>query len=195
MGNIPFLVRPRPVDADQMPTQLKWRNTMNRLFIFLLMCTIVHTAPSVALAQSKVVWSFSAMAAQPAGIPIRRDLHVSSHGNIRFNSGMAGTIVLICPITDDLDGVRLHSLRLTYNDGDGSQGPARVNASLTRVRRSNGRIASLPNSGVSSNDENAPNSGLKGWATHQSGSSGRWECRREHQLRFQRANLLAALRV
>ncbi|MCH7964584.1 MAG: hypothetical protein IH852_11680 [Bacteroidetes bacterium] len=144
---------------------------MTRLFIFLLMFTIVHTAPGgVALAQSKVVWSFNAMAAQSAGIPILRDLHVSSHGTVRFKDNRTGNITLICPITDDLDGASLRSLRLTYRDGDGRQGPSLVSAVIRRVRRSDGHIATLPNGKVSSNDANAPNSGPTGWKTHQSGS-------------------------
>jgi hypothetical protein len=142
------------------------------IITLLFLVTSIYALPHTALAQSTVVWSCSAMAAQPAGIPIRTNLHVSSHGTVRFRDGRTGTIALICPITDDLDGVRLRSLRLTYRDGDGRQGPSAVSASLRRVRRSDGHIATLPNGGVSSNHVSAPNSGPSGWVTHQSGSPG-----------------------
>ena len=99
----------------------------------------VSSKPDVTSAQSKVVWSFNAMAAQPAGIPILRDLHVSSHGTTRFAKGKTGIIALICPVADDLDGVRVRGIRLTYLDGDGRQGPSVVSAGLRRVRRSDGR--------------------------------------------------------
>lgn len=146
---------------------------MRKFPVFLLMLTILFIIPSAALAQSKVVWSFDAMACEPAGAPIARDLYDSLAGKVRFREGKIGTIALICPISDDLGNTQLRSLRLTYRDGDGKEGPSVVSAAIRRVRRSDGHVATLPNGDVSSNDSNAVNSGPTGWATHQSGAPGR----------------------
>lgn len=125
-----------------------------------------------ASAQSRVVWSFNAMACEPAGAPISADLHDSLWGVVRFKEGKTGNIALICPISHELNA-QLRSLRLTYRDGDGHEGPSVVSAAVRRVRRSDGYVATLLNGDVSSNDSNAPNSGPTRWATHQSGTSGR----------------------
>lgn len=145
---------------------------MTKLPALLLLCTLAYAVPSVAFAQSRVVWSCNAMAAQPAGAPIRRDLHASLAGKVIFEEDRTGNIALICPILDDLDRTQLRSLRLTYRDGDGKLGPSVVTAAIRRVNRSNGNVATLTNGQVSSNDASAPNSGPTGWATHQSGSPG-----------------------
>ncbi len=126
-----------------------------------------------SIADAKVVWSYNAMACEPAGAPIKRDLYDSLAGKVRFREGKTGNIALICPISDDLGKTQLRSLRLTYRDGDGKEGPSVVSAVIRRVRRSDGHVATLPNGKVSSNDSNAVNSGPTGWATHQSGAPGR----------------------
>ena len=126
-----------------------------------------------SIAEAKVVWSYNAMASVPAGGQIKGDLYDSRAGKVIFKAGKTGNIALICPIPDDLGKVRLRSLRLTYRDGDGKEGPSLVSAAIRRVRRSNGSVTSLSNGTVSSNDANAVNSGPSGWATHQSGSPGR----------------------
>lgn len=123
-------------------------------------------------------WSYDAMACEPAGAPVRRDLHDSLAGKVRFREGRTGNIALICPI----DGIYwfpgtghvlpLKRLQLTYRDGDGRQGSATATAAVRRVRRSDGHVASLGSSSVSSNDSNAPNSGRTGWQTHQSSDIG-----------------------
>lgn len=145
---------------------------MNKIISLCLMLVGLFFVPSTVLAQSKVVWSFDAMACEPAGAPIAMDLHDSLAGAVRFKEGKTGNIALICPISDDLGNTTLRSLRLTYRDGDGKGGPSLVSAALRRVRRSDGDVATLPNSEVNSNDSNADNSGPNGWATHQSGSQG-----------------------
>ncbi len=146
---------------------------MNKTLIALLtLLGISFVVPNVALAQSQVIWSSNAMACQPAGAPIKRDLHDSLAGRVRFKEGKAGNIALICPISDDLGNSQLRSLFLTYRDGDGKEGPSVVSAAIRRVRRSDGHVATLPNGNVSSNDLNATNSGPNGWATHQSGATG-----------------------
>jgi hypothetical protein len=122
--------------------------------------------------ESRVVWSCNAMAAQQAGAPIVAGLYDALAGAVRFRDGRTGNIALICPILGDLDGVGLRSLRLTYRDGDGKQGPSEVSAVIRRVRRSDGHVATLENGGVSSNATAAPNSGPTGFATHQSGAPG-----------------------
>lgn len=125
-----------------------------------------------------VVWAWSAMAAQSAGAPIPKDLYVSSAGSVRFAEGKTGTVALICPLTADVQGKQLRSLRLTYRDG-GSTDTSRVSASLRRVRcptvggpAGAGQVETVPRSEVSSNDPGAPNSGPNSWATHQSGAPG-----------------------
>jgi hypothetical protein len=134
---------------------------------------ISATIASSVLAQSRVVWSCDAMACQPAGAPIKADLHDALAGAVRFKDGRVGTIALICPILDSLGAPgALRSLRLTYRDGDGREGPSEVSAAVRRVRRSDGHVATLDNGDVSSNDSTAPNSGPSGWETHQSGSPG-----------------------
>jgi hypothetical protein len=133
---------------------------------------IILGTPRIGFAQSSVVWSCDAMAAVPAGAPIPSGLYDALAGIVVFRPGQTGTMALICPILDDLDGVQLRSLRLTYRDGDGREGPSVVTAALRRVRRTDGHVATLANGGVSSNHVAAPNSGPSGWATHQSGSSG-----------------------
>ena len=47
---------------------------------------------NTAEAQSKVVWSCDAMAAEPAGAPIAADLHDSLAGIVRFKDGKTGNI-------------------------------------------------------------------------------------------------------
>ncbi|MGH8575568.1 MAG: hypothetical protein ACREXJ_01315 [Gammaproteobacteria bacterium] len=140
--------------------------------MFLLVLAGLFLVPNAVLAQSKVVWSSNAMACEPAGAPIARDLHDSLAGIVRFRDSKTGTIALICAIYDDLGNTQLRSLRLTYRDGDGKEGPSVVSAAIRRVRRSDGHVATLPNGDVSSNDSNAVNSGPNGWATHQSGAPG-----------------------
>lgn len=125
-----------------------------------------------ASTESRVVWSCNAMAAQQAGAPIVAGLYDALAGGVRFREGRTGNIALICPILDDLGGVGLRSLRLTYRDGDGKQGPSEVSAVIRRVRRSDGHVATLENGDVTSNAVAAPNSGPTGFATHQSGSPG-----------------------
>lgn len=145
---------------------------MIRIPVFWLMLSGLFIAPSAVLAQSKVVWSSNAMACEPAGAPIVRDRYDSLAGKVRFRAGKTGSIALICPISDDLGKAQLRSLRLTYRDADGKEGPSVVSAAIRRVRRSDGSVATLTNGGVSSNDPNAINSGPTGWATHQSGAPG-----------------------
>ena len=123
-------------------------------------------------AQSSVVWQYNAMACVAAGAPIAGDLHDSLAGIVRFKAGKTGNIALICPISHDVNTL-LRSLRLTYRDGDGHEGPSSVTAVLRRVRRSDGYVATVLRGDVSSNDTDAPNSGPIGWATHQSGTAGR----------------------
>ncbi len=124
-----------------------------------------------SIARAEVVWSCNAMAFEPVGAPtIKRDLHTSQSGRVIFKEGKTGTIVLAAQITKNLGYLR--SLRLTYRDGDGKEGPSVVSANIRRVRRSDGHVAALANSTVSSNDSNAANSGPSGWATHQSGAPG-----------------------
>ncbi len=122
-------------------------------------------------AHAEVVWSCNAMAFEPVGAPtIERDLHKSLAGRVVFKEGKTGTIALVAQITKDLGYLR--SLRLTYRDGDGKEGPAEVSANIRRIRRTDGHVAMLANSAVSSNDSNAINSGPSSWATHQSGAPG-----------------------
>ena len=130
------------------------------------------TLAGTAATQSKVVWTMNAMACLPAGAPIISNRHDALAGAVRFRDGQTGNIALICPIPDDLGGTTLRSLRLTYRDADGRQGPSKVSAVIRRIRHSDGHVATLPNGDVSSNDTNATNSGPNGWATHQSGSPG-----------------------
>lgn len=140
--------------------------------IFLLSALAVASGSHEAAAQSRVVWSADAMTCVPAGAPIVSNRHDALAGKVRFRAGRVGDIALICPILDDLGGTVPRSLRLTYQDGDGRQGPSIVSAALRRVRRSDGHVETLRNGAVSSNDANAANSGPDGWATHQSGAPG-----------------------
>lgn len=140
--------------------------------VVLLMLIGLFIVASAVQAQSEVVWSSNAMACEPAGAPIARDLYDSLAGKVRFREGKSGRIALICPISDDLGSAQLRSLRLTYRDGDGKEGPSVVSAAIRRVKRSDGHIETLRNGDVSSNDSNAVNSGPTGWATHQSGAPG-----------------------
>ena len=123
-------------------------------------------------AMAKILWSCNAMTAQPVGIPIIRTKNDASHGAVRFRANRTGTVSLVCPVTTWPGSAGIRSLIFTYRDGDGRQGPARVVASLRRVRRSDGHIATLGNSTVDSNQSNAINSGPRGWATTQSARAG-----------------------
>ena len=145
---------------------------MNKLKLSMFLGFMIIICPSVAF--SEVLWSCNAMAAQPAGIPVLIDKHESSHGNVRFKDGKSGTISLICPVTYWPGPGYIRTLVLTYRDGDGHEGPSEVSAALRRVKRSSSTtdIRTLPNGRVSSNDSNAPNSGPKGWETHQSAKVG-----------------------
>ena len=146
---------------------------MTRLWAILSVAmTTMLTDTNSVLEQSRVVWSCDAMGAEPAGAPIATGLHDALAGAVRFRDGQVGNVALVCPILDDLGGVGLRSLRLTYRDGDGRQGSSEVAAVIRRVRRSDGHVESLANGGLSSNDSNAPNSGPTGFVTHTSGSPG-----------------------
>ena len=145
---------------------------MTRIQVLLLMLVGLFIVPMAAPAQSNIVWSSNAMACEPAGAPIASDRHDSLAGVVRFKDGKTGNIALICAISDNLGNTQLRSLRLTYRDGDGKQGPSEVRAAIRRVRRSDGRVETLANGDVSSNDSTAVNSGPDGWATHQSGAQG-----------------------
>jgi hypothetical protein len=142
------------------------------LAVFAAGLAMILGTPHSGFAQSSVVWSCNAMAAAPAGAPIPSGLYDALAGVVVFKPGQTGNIALICPILDDLDGVHLRSLRLTYRDGDGREGPSIVTAAIRRVRRTDGHVATLTNGQVSSNHSEAPNSGPSGWATHQSSSPG-----------------------
>jgi hypothetical protein len=142
------------------------------LAILSTLTTASLTDTTRALTESRVVWSCNAMATRQAGAPIVADLYDALAGVVRFRDGRTGNIALICPILDDLGGAGLRSLRITYRDGDGKQGPAEVSAVIRRVRRSDGQVATLENGNVSSNAATAANSGPTGFATHQSGSTG-----------------------
>ena len=147
---------------------------VRRIPMFLQMFVIIVAVSGTGnvFAQSKVVWSFNAMAAAPAGASISENLYDALTGKVVFREGKTGNIALICPISDDLNGTHLRSLRLTYRDGDGKVGPSVVSASLRRVRKSDGHVETLPNGEVSSNDSNAFGSGPDGWITLTSGSPG-----------------------
>lgn len=144
---------------------------MNKIMSVVVIISFLVLGTSIA--EAKVVWSYNAMASVPAGASMNSGLYDSLAGRVIFKKGKTGTIALICPISDDLGKVSLRSLRLTYRDGDGRQGPSVVSASIRRVKKSNGSVATLRNGTVSSNDSNAVNSGPTGWVTHQSGSPGR----------------------
>lgn len=124
------------------------------------------------VASADIVWSSNAMACEPAGAPIIRDNHDSLAGIVRFKAGHRGDVILICAISSMLTKYSLRSLRLTYRDGDGKEGPSVVSAAIRKVRISDGHVVTLTNGSVSSNDSNAINSGPNGWATHQSGTVG-----------------------
>jgi len=141
--------------------------------VLLVAVVVSFIVVGASIAHAEVVWSYNVMACEPAGAPIKRNLHASLAGKVVFKEGKTGNIALICPISGDLGKTLLRSLRLTYRDGDGKEGPSVVSAGIRRVRRSNGHVESLPNGSVSSNDSNAVNSGPSGWATHQSGAPGR----------------------
>ena len=143
---------------------------MKKICISFVILMSVGTWSGVAMA--KILWSCNAMTAQPAGIPIIRNKHVSSHGSVRFRAGRTGTVSLVCPVTSWSGPGYIRSLILTYRDGDGRQGPSRVVASLRRVRLSDGHIETLRNGTTDSNQSNAINSGPRGWASHQSARAG-----------------------
>jgi hypothetical protein len=123
-----------------------------------------------------------ALAAVPTEATIQKDLYVSRAGRLLFREGKSGIASFICPISDgSLEGEKgqhLRSLFLTYRDQDGpgpspSGGPSEVHANLRRVRKSDGHVDTLPNSLVSSRQEDAPSSGVDVWATHQSAHAGK----------------------
>jgi len=141
------------------------------LQMFIIMIAV--SGSNNVFGQSRVIWSFNAMAATPAGESISENLYDALAGKVIFREGKTGNIALICPISDgDLSGAHLRSLRITYRDGDGKVGLSVVSASMRRVRKSDGHVETLPNSEVSSNDSNAFSSGPDGWITHTSGSPG-----------------------
>jgi hypothetical protein len=112
------------------------------------------------------------MAGSPTPATLESELYDALAGRVRFRSGKTGTANLIYPVPATLDDRFVRSLFLTYRDGDGRQGPSVVSAVLRFVRKSDGHVQSVGNSGVSSNDDAAPNSGPNGWATHQSATRG-----------------------
>jgi hypothetical protein len=142
---------------------------MSKLFIGKLAALFFTCLLSVnAHAQSKVVWSCNAMAAVPAISAVRNQLYEVRAGRVIFKEGKSGTINLFCPITRDL-GPSLRSLHLTYRDGDGHKGKtSSVTAAIRRVNKKTGHVTSFKFGTVSSNDVAAPDSGPKGWKTHQS---------------------------
>ena len=148
---------------------------MTRLYALLLVLAGLFFAPGAVLAQSRVVWSYDAMACVPAGAPIPTGLYDALAGGVRFREGKTGTVSLICPIQADLSGTHLRSLRLTYRDGDGP-GPGNeaggVSAALRRVTMRDGSVETVRNGEISSNKSSALNSGPTGWATDQSATSG-----------------------
>ena len=115
------------------------------------------------------------MSCVPIPLVVQKDLIDVQSGRVIFKPGKAGIVSLICPIgtvSEKMKNASLRSLFLTYRDGDGKEGPGGVvTANLRRVRQSDGAVESLSNSLVSSNSTNAPNSGPKGWATHQSATT------------------------
>lgn len=130
-----------------------------------------------------VIWSQDAMAAVPTPATLRADLYDSVAGRVKFRSGRTGTVNLISAIPATLHKRHLRSLFLTYQDGDGRQGPARVSAALRMIRRRDGHVETVRNGGVSSNDRRAPNSGPRGWVTHQSATRGNTI---DHRLDFEK---------
>jgi hypothetical protein len=142
-----------------------------------------------ANAHDKVVWSCDAMAAVPAIPAIKNELYEVRAGRVIFKDGRSGTVNLFCPITRDL-GPSIRSLFLTYRDGDGHEGPSVVSAALRRVNRKTGHVTTFNFGNTSSNDDGkpqinenpAPNSGIKGWATHQSARPGRTLLNQNHQM-------------
>ena len=120
----------------------------------------------------RVLWSYNAMAAVPTRSTLERKLYETWAGRALFRKGKTGILNLICPVSENLDGFRIHNLVLTYQDGDGPHGPAETRAVLRWIRRSDGHVETIENGAVSSNDTNAPDSGMKGWASNQSASSG-----------------------
>ncbi len=158
--------------AGEPPRNHSRTRSMTRSIALSVIALGLGSISDAALAQSRIVWSSNAMACEPAGAPIARDLHDSLAGVVRFKDGQIGNIALICPISQNLGSTMLRSLRITYRDGDGRQGPSSVTAALRRVRRTDGHVATLRNGEVGSNQPTAPNSGPNGWATHQSGAPG-----------------------
>ncbi len=142
--------------------------------VFFCLLTVFISANAAAEDDDHIIWSSNAMACVPAGAPIVVDNHESLAGKVRFKEGKRGKVALICPIhmVTVATGKSPRSLHLTYRDGDGKQGNSLVSAVLRKVRRSNGQVETIVNSVVSSNATNAANSGVNGWATHQSATTG-----------------------
>lgn len=119
-----------------------------------------------------IIWSHDAMAAVPTPATLRGDLYDSVAGRVKFREDETGTVNLICPVPASLHDRHVRSLFLTYQDGDGREGPSVASAALRSIRKEDGHVETVANGNVSSNDDDAENSGPDGWVTHQSASAG-----------------------
>lgn len=119
-----------------------------------------------------IEWSYNAMAAVPTPATLRDDLCDYLAGRVRLREGKTGTANLICPVPATFHQKHLRRLLLTYGDGDHGGDASEVRAAIRFIRKGDGHVQTVGNnqewSTVSSNDDNAPNSGPSGWATHQS---------------------------
>lgn len=115
------------------------------------------------------------MAATPTPATLRDDLYDSQGGKVRFREHKTGMINLICPLPANFHKKTPWQLHLTYRDGDHQADTSEASAALRSVRVSDGHVETVGIQAqgdhlgdVSSNDDDAPDSGSDGWASHSS---------------------------
>ena len=156
----------------------------NLFIVKLTFLILILSLTTNSYGQSRVVWSYDAMAAVPSIPAIKNDLYRVLWGRVIFNEGKTGIVTLFCPITEGTGKFR--SLILTYKDGDGPLGSSEVSAVLRRVNRTGGPPVSFQYGLVSSNGVGYPvsNESQGNWKTKQSARTGETLRNQSHQLDF-----------
>lgn len=86
-------------------------------------------------------WSSVGAGCVPTGQTSQLGVHFNTAGRTKFSAGKVGEIILTCPVTGDVMNANL--LSLSYLDADGMGTAAQIVATLRRMDRSTGSVASI----------------------------------------------------
>lgn len=121
---------------------------MNKL-LFQAMSGLLLLLPPLLL--SADISSVALIACSNSGID--QNITAKTHGQVYFNEGKTGEIVLFCHVSEALHGKTITNMELSARSGIPFHRGSIVSAALRRVNKLNGITSSVPGAVIDSEDE------------------------------------------